>query len=138
VGALERVYAAFSRRGTGFLAAPTPDRLQEIGTEARRKGLNQLSMREIDAEIATARRQRRRRTAGNTPAKRSGLFCPAIGADRSPARARKSSRLANGRAARRSARPDGLPGLFHAAVRPSGRKPGLILALDNQVKLPDN
>ena len=37
--------------------APTPDWLQEIGTEAKRKGLNKLSMRQIDAEIAAARRE---------------------------------------------------------------------------------
>jgi prevent-host-death family protein len=49
--------------------APTPDWLNEIGTEAKRKGLNKLSMRQIDAEIAAARRERRQRTAVTAPAK---------------------------------------------------------------------
>jgi hypothetical protein len=49
--------------------APTPDWLQEIGTEAKRKGLHKVSMRQIDAEIAAARRERRQRTAVNSPAK---------------------------------------------------------------------
>ena len=49
--------------------APTPDWLKEIGTEAKRKGLNKLSMRQIDAEIEAARRERRQRTAVTTPAK---------------------------------------------------------------------
>ena len=48
---------------------PTPDWLKEIGMEARRKGLNKLSMRQIDAEIAAARRERRQRTAVTIPAK---------------------------------------------------------------------
>ncbi len=38
--------------------APTPDWLKDIGTEAKRKDLNKLSMRQIDAEIAAARRER--------------------------------------------------------------------------------
>ena len=42
--------------------APTPDWLKEIGLEAKRKGLNKISMRQIDAEIAAARRERRKRT----------------------------------------------------------------------------
>jgi prevent-host-death family protein len=46
--------------------APTPDWLKEIGTEAKRKGLNKLSMRQIDVEIAAARRER---TAVTTPSK---------------------------------------------------------------------
>lgn len=46
--------------------APTADWLQEIGTEAKRKGLNKLSMRQIDAEIAAARRER---TGVTTPSK---------------------------------------------------------------------
>jgi prevent-host-death family protein len=49
--------------------APTPDWLKEIGTEAKRKGLNKLSMRQIDAEIAAARRDRRERLALTSPAK---------------------------------------------------------------------
>jgi hypothetical protein len=51
------------------IIAPTPDWLKDIGSEAKRKGLNQLSMRQIDAEIAAARRERRQRPAVNTPAK---------------------------------------------------------------------
>ena len=46
--------------------APTSDWLKDIGTQAKRKGLNKLSMRQIDAEIATARRER---TAATTPSK---------------------------------------------------------------------
>ena len=42
--------------------APTPNWLREIGSEAKRKGLNQLSMRQIDAEIAAVRRERRAKT----------------------------------------------------------------------------
>jgi prevent-host-death family protein len=49
--------------------APTPDWLKEIGTEAKRKGLNKLSMRQIDAEIADVRRDRRERLALTSPAK---------------------------------------------------------------------
>ena len=41
--------------------APAPDWLQQIGVEAKRKGLNKLTMRQIDAEIASARRERKRR-----------------------------------------------------------------------------
>lgn len=46
--------------------APTPDWLKDIGTEAKRKCLNKLSIRQIDAEIAAARRER---TAVTTPSK---------------------------------------------------------------------
>jgi prevent-host-death family protein len=49
--------------------APTPAWLKAIGAEAKRKGLNELKMRQIDAEIATARRERRRNTPPNMPAK---------------------------------------------------------------------
>ena len=49
--------------------APTPAWLKAIGTEAKRKGLNKLTMRQIDAEITTARRERRRNTRLNIPAK---------------------------------------------------------------------
>jgi prevent-host-death family protein len=49
--------------------APTPDWLEEIGVEARRKGLNKLTMRQIDAEIAAARRERGQRKAARTRAK---------------------------------------------------------------------
>ncbi len=40
--------------------APPPDWLTDIQDEARRKGLDKLTMREIDYEIKTARRDRRR------------------------------------------------------------------------------
>lgn len=43
--------------------APTPRWLQELGAEAKRKGLNKLSMKRIDAEIAAARRERRVKAA---------------------------------------------------------------------------
>jgi prevent-host-death family protein len=49
--------------------APTPDWLQDIGSEARRKDLNKLTMRQIDAEIRAARRDRRQRTAVTKPSK---------------------------------------------------------------------
>jgi len=41
--------------------APAPDWLKEIQEEARAKGLDKLTMEEIDAEIATVRRERRER-----------------------------------------------------------------------------
>jgi hypothetical protein len=47
--------------------APTPDWLLEIGAEAKRKGLDKLSMLQIDAEIAAARRERRRKAVRKTP-----------------------------------------------------------------------
>jgi len=40
--------------------APTPDWLRQIGAEAKRKGLNKLTMRQIDAEIAATRKERRK------------------------------------------------------------------------------
>ena len=43
--------------------APAPDWLQQIGAEAKRKGLNKLTMRQIDAEIAAARKERRQKAA---------------------------------------------------------------------------
>ena len=49
--------------------APTADWLKEIGTEAKRKGLNTLSMRQIDAEIAAARRERREKKTVTNPVK---------------------------------------------------------------------
>jgi AbrB family looped-hinge helix DNA binding protein len=49
--------------------APTPDWLKDIGSEAKRKGLNKVSMRQIDAEIAAARRERHQRTDVDTPTK---------------------------------------------------------------------
>jgi hypothetical protein len=48
--------------------APTPDWLKAIGAEAKKKRLNKLSMRQIDTEIAAARRERRQRTP-NHPAR---------------------------------------------------------------------
>lgn len=41
--------------------APTPDWLKDIQAEAKRKGLDKLTMADIDAEIAAARRERRER-----------------------------------------------------------------------------
>ena len=49
--------------------APTPEWLQEIGDEARRKGLNKISMRQIDAEITATRRQRRQKQELTAPVK---------------------------------------------------------------------
>jgi prevent-host-death family protein len=39
--------------------APEPEFLRLIGEEAKRKGKNKLTMRQIDAEIRAARRERR-------------------------------------------------------------------------------
>jgi hypothetical protein len=39
--------------------APPPKWLEQIRADARRKGVNKLTMREIDAEIKAARRARR-------------------------------------------------------------------------------
>ena len=41
--------------------APTPDWLKDIQADAKRKGVDKLTMAEIDAEIAEARRERRER-----------------------------------------------------------------------------
>ena len=41
--------------------APAPDWLKEIQEDAKRKGLDKLTMSDIDAEIAAARRERRER-----------------------------------------------------------------------------
>ena len=41
--------------------APAPKWLKEIWAESKRKGTDQLTMRQIDAEIAAARREQRRR-----------------------------------------------------------------------------
>jgi len=49
--------------------APTPDWLRQIGAEAKRKGLNKLTMRQIDAEIAAARKERRQKAALANPGK---------------------------------------------------------------------
>jgi prevent-host-death family protein len=40
--------------------APPPDWLTDIQNEARRRGLDKLTVSEIDAEIKAARRERRR------------------------------------------------------------------------------
>lgn len=44
------------------IIAPTPDWLEAIGAEANKKGLNKLTMRQIDAEIAATRKERRKNT----------------------------------------------------------------------------
>jgi hypothetical protein len=50
--------------------APPPDWLKAIQADAKRKGLDKLTMEEIDVEIAAARRERReRRTRGQKPVK---------------------------------------------------------------------
>jgi hypothetical protein len=54
-------------------AAPAPDWLKQIGAEAKSRGLNKLTMRQIDAEIAAARRERRQKAAQTNSSKRSGL-----------------------------------------------------------------
>lgn len=41
--------------------APAPDWLEDVQNEAKRKGLDKLTMADIDAEIAAARRERRER-----------------------------------------------------------------------------
>jgi hypothetical protein len=51
------------------MVAPTPDWLKQIGAEAKRKGLNKLTTRQIDAEIAAARKERRRQALPTSPAK---------------------------------------------------------------------
>ena len=43
--------------------APAPDWLKDIQADAKRKGLDKLTMSDIDAEIAGARRERRERQA---------------------------------------------------------------------------
>jgi len=48
--------------------APSPAWLKAIGEEAKRKGLNKLTMRQIDAEITATRRERRQKAALNNPA----------------------------------------------------------------------
>src|SRR5258707_14009418 len=41
--------------------APSPEWLKDIQNDAKRKGLDKLTMADIDAEIASVRRQRRER-----------------------------------------------------------------------------
>src|SRR5258708_2645567 len=43
--------------------APAPDWLKDIQQDAQRAGLDKLTMSDIDAEIAAARRERREREA---------------------------------------------------------------------------
>jgi prevent-host-death family protein len=43
--------------------APPPDWLKNLQDDAKRKGLDKLTMEEIDAEIAASRRDRRARKA---------------------------------------------------------------------------
>ena len=49
--------------------APTPAWLKDIGAEAKRKGLNKLTMRQIDAEVAAVRRERRLKAASASRSK---------------------------------------------------------------------
>ena len=42
--------------------APTPDWLKDIQADSKRKGLDKLTMEEIDSEIAASRRERRKRS----------------------------------------------------------------------------
>lgn len=42
--------------------APPPGVLKEIWAESKRKGLNKLTMREINAEIAACRREKRKKS----------------------------------------------------------------------------
>jgi prevent-host-death family protein len=45
--------------------APAPEWLREIRAEAKRKGLDKLTMRQIDAEITAARREQRNKNASS-------------------------------------------------------------------------
>jgi prevent-host-death family protein len=45
--------------------APTPDWLKQIAAEAKKTGLNKLTMRQIDAEISAVRRERRKSALTN-------------------------------------------------------------------------
>ncbi len=49
--------------------APAPDWLKQIGAEAKSRGLNKLTMRQIDAEIAAARKERRQKAALANPSR---------------------------------------------------------------------
>jgi len=46
--------------------APAPEWLQRIQAASRRRGTNKLSLRQIDAEIASARREQRKRSTQPT------------------------------------------------------------------------
>jgi prevent-host-death family protein len=48
--------------------APPPDWLKKSWDSAKRQGLDKLTMKEIDAEIAASRRERRARKAKSDPA----------------------------------------------------------------------
>ena len=50
--------------------APPPKWLDEIRAEAKRKGLDKLSMRDIDREIAAYRREQRKKAGKPTITKR--------------------------------------------------------------------
>lgn len=47
--------------------APPPDWLKRMWADAKRTGLDKLTMREIDAEIAAYRREERRKEAKKKP-----------------------------------------------------------------------
>ena len=49
--------------------APAPSFLKAIWAESRRKGFNKMTMRQIDLEIAAARRQMARQQSPKQPAK---------------------------------------------------------------------
>jgi prevent-host-death family protein len=49
--------------------APAPGFLKEIWAESKRKGLNKLTMREIDSEIAAARRELRQKQSAKRSVK---------------------------------------------------------------------
>jgi len=49
--------------------APAPSFLKAIWAESRRKGLNKMTMRQIDLEIAAARREMREQQSPKRPAK---------------------------------------------------------------------
>ena len=50
--------------------APAPEWLQAIRAEAKRKGSDQMTMRQINAEIAAYRRQQRAKQKKSKPAAR--------------------------------------------------------------------
>jgi prevent-host-death family protein len=50
-------------------ASPPPDWLQKAWDGSRRRGLDRMTMEDIDAEIAAARRDRKRSRAASTAAK---------------------------------------------------------------------
>lgn len=50
--------------------APAPEWLKAIRAEAKRKGLDQLTMRQVNAEIAAYRREQRAKAKKSKPAAR--------------------------------------------------------------------